>query len=141
VAWANNIPVTQGSVYLLSVGAGGRGFNEKGGDSWFYGLDGVLALGGQGGTRAGGAGGTFQVNPTLPSAGGGTGGFGGAQSFDAAQGEIAGGGGGAAGYTGERLLQQLHCCAQTMTEHPLQGLSGQSGPPIGFCAHHETQRS
>jgi hypothetical protein len=123
VAWANNIPVTQGSVYLLSVGNGGRGYNEKGGDSWFYGLDGVLALGGQGGTRGGGAGGTFSVNPTLPSAGGGPGGFGGSQSFDAAQGEIAGGGGGAGGYTGEQVLQQLgwffpkveaHTCKSTL---------------------------
>lgn len=85
LAWANNIPVTPGTGYTVTVGGGGSGSGAtgNGGDSFFVSAATLVARGGRGafinaqGDRAGGAGGTWEVGPTLTSSGGSNGGEGG----------------------------------------------------------------
>ena len=105
LGYKNNIPVTPGQQYTVTVGAGGVGVSATsggqgtaGGDSWFIATNLVRGIGGQPGVGtsantntpyAGGAGGGYVGD------GGGNGGTGGTS-----QGDTAGGGGGAGGYGG-----------------------------------------
>jgi hypothetical protein len=102
LAWGNNIPVTPGSSYTVSVGSGGA-VRTNGGQSFFIDTATVWAVGGTcgslNGTLPGGAGGGFLGGANR---GGGPGGAGGNSStFDSANSQSeAGGGGGAGGYSG-----------------------------------------
>jgi hypothetical protein len=103
MAYANNIPVTPGASYPVTVGAGGAGVGAAGGDSWLISPATLLAEGGGGGTLDGGDGGNCVIAPSLAaSAACGSGGRGGDQSWESGRGDIAGGGGGAGGYAGTR---------------------------------------
>ena len=96
LGWKNNISVTPGQSYWITVGHGGNGGSsgysesdgQDGGDSYFMSTSTVVGRGGGGGT-SNGAGGGYVGD------GGGTGGNGG----NGSQGNGAGGGG-AAGYGG-----------------------------------------
>jgi hypothetical protein len=98
LGWKNNIAVTPGQSYTVTVGAGGAraitGTAGAGGQSFFIDPTIVAGNGGGGGTCASdvvGTGGTFVGD------GGGNGGNGGSRGGSAAD---AGGGGGAGGYSG-----------------------------------------
>ena len=99
LAYKNNISVTAGSTYTVTVGKGGAkgtggGAGGTGGSSSFGGWGGTTtAGGGNGGSGSGGSGGNGG-SPSGSYDGGGTGGKGG--SYNPAQ----GGGGGAGGYSG-----------------------------------------
>ena len=98
LAWRNNISVTPGQSYWITVGHGGNGGHsgytgsngQDGGDSYMHAFSNILiARGGGGGGTSNGVGGGYTGQ------GGGTGGNGG----NGSQGNGAGGGG-AAGYSG-----------------------------------------
>lgn len=99
LGWKNNIPVTPGQSYTVTVGAGGTrsftGTAPAGGNSWFVNASTVFGGGGGGGINGidspGGAGGTFIGD------GGGDGGAGGTSRNSVIE---CGGGGGAGGYSG-----------------------------------------
>ena len=99
LAYKNNISVTPGTTYTVTVGKGGAkgtggGAGGSGGSSSFGGWGGTTtAGGGNGGSGSGGSGGTGG-SPSGSYDGGGTGGRGG--NYNPAQ----GGGGGAGGYGG-----------------------------------------
>ena len=102
LVWVNNISVTPGQTYTVTVGAGGSGNlsgnGSSGGDSWFNNSSYIVATGGGGGStvlQSESSGGTY-INNSGFSGGGGTGGFGGKNTSDWS----GGGGGGAGGYTG-----------------------------------------
>jgi hypothetical protein len=107
IAWANDIPVVAGQAYQLRVGSGGLGAAVNGTDSWFMGVDTLVARGGMGAfinsnsVGQGGGGGGWAVADRISFRGGGAGGHGGWQGWTAAAGDAAGGGGGAGGYDGE----------------------------------------
>mgnify|MGYP001231590770 CR=1 FL=1 len=99
LAYKNNISVTAGTIYTVTVGKGGAkgtggGAGGNGGSSQFSGWGNtVSAGGGNGGSGSGGSGGNGG-NPSGDYDGGGSGGKGG--NYNPAQ----GGGGGAGGYSG-----------------------------------------
>lgn len=93
LAYANNIAVTPGNSYTVSVGAGGLTYGNDGGTSYFINTSTVSALGG-GSAIGGGLGGTVQAGT------GGSGGKGGAASGGCYYWAAGGGAGGYAGAGG-----------------------------------------
>ena len=100
LGWKNNIPVTPGQSYVVTVGVGGGrdpdggGYNPiNGGDSYFINTNTVAGLGG----KLGGVGGSYVGD------GGGNGGTGSAAPWNSSYTRHVGGGagGGAGGYTGD----------------------------------------
>jgi hypothetical protein len=104
LAQTNNIAVTDGQLFNISVGAGGLGANNvagpPGGDTWFSSATTIMAKGGAGGARHGNGGQGGQAAASFGSLtrNGGNGGNPGNGSADCG-GCGAGGGGGAAGTT------------------------------------------
>lgn len=96
LAWRNNISVTPGESYTVTVGAGG-GYAVSGTDSFFISTSTVCGFGGERGisSASGGTGGNYFT--VIGPGGGGFGGNGGAKTFV----DGSGGGGGAGGYTGK----------------------------------------
>jgi hypothetical protein len=103
LGWRNNISVTPGNTYTISVGSGGlRAFSDTGsisragtgGQSYFINSSTVAGNGGQGGQTNGDSAGT---GGSYVGTGGGNGGSGGSRGGSSSD---AGGGGGAGGYTG-----------------------------------------
>ena len=97
LGYKNNISVTPGQSYNISVGAGGASGNNAGGDTWFHTADNNSYCTGEGGaqgstssTGTGSAGGSYYGD------GGGNGGNGGTNDHGATM----AGGGGAGGYSG-----------------------------------------
>lgn len=98
LGWKNNIPVTPGQSYVVSVGAGGTAINGtpggNGGTSYFNNLSTLAGYGGTGGLARDSWG--TAVGGSYVGDGGGTGGSG----LTGDTGNIAHGGGGAGGYLG-----------------------------------------
>jgi hypothetical protein len=81
LAWANDIPVTQGTNITITVGRGGTGAGSPGGPSWFRDATFLVAQGGGGGravpsgttfSRLGGLGGGFSFSSAAPTSRGGS---------------------------------------------------------------------
>ena len=100
LGWKNNIAVTPGQSYTVTVGAGGAGSSntisgQTGGQSWFWNSSTVAGNGGVGGLYGNGTGPSTVSGGTYVGTGGGSGGGGYLSSST-----TGGGGGGAAGYAG-----------------------------------------
>lgn len=101
--WVNDIVVTTGETFTVTVGSGGT-IGVNGGNSSFSSTDvSIIAYGGLSGNgtqgRAGGSK-EYTINRNFGTQGGGNGGSGGHGSIYLGTNLTAGGGGGAAGYTG-----------------------------------------